>query len=415
MREQLPKISQNASPVARSGAGDISERELSRERHNLQSTPPANRVQPAHPKKQLFSVPVSKFTAKTSPSSNLVRLRSCLDEYQNKTPVRPVKIGPKAVSMEDLTPSKRVRIDRRGDLAEIRSPGVRTAAEEDAAARVARFMMLACWRRRRDEVKCLRKTLEVQLGSSERLRMQVSALKSLLDSDNAKVRLAMRELERLKQLVRDKEIEKAVLEREKYALENDICVAEDRASEMSIGWRNCRNELEGMKASAAVTEHALALERAAAAEARRQRDNAFSRLSTVEEDLATHEELLVTAEEEIQILKKENEEKQQLLEQAQGELVQEQESRERCVRECVDLKTRMTVASNETEILKNVVKELQGEIARLDADLQATREQLLWWPRPLTKMLGIARSWLRYPVTLPEAVVWTMVPARLGC
>ncbi|KAI5633864.1 hypothetical protein NE865_13433 [Phthorimaea operculella] len=404
MREQLPKISQNASPVARSGAGDISERELSRERHNLQSTPPANRVQPAHPKKQLFSVPVSKFTAKTSPSSNLVRLRSCLDEYQNKTPVRPVKIGPKAVSMEDLTPNKKIRRDRRGELAEIRSPGLRTPAEEDAAARVARFMMLACWRRRRDEVKCLRKTLEVQLGSSERLRMQVSALKSLLDSDNAKVRLAMRELERLKQLVRDKEIEKAVLEREKYALENDICVAEDRASELSIGWRNCRNELEGMKASAAVTEHALALERAAAAEARRQRDNAFSRLSTVEEDLATHEELLRT-------FKSFTKDRQFIpfFDKLYGR------SRERCLHECEELKSRMSVATNETEMLKNVVKELQGELARLDADLRATREQLLWWPKPLTKMLGIARSWLRYPVTLPEAVVWTMVPARLGC
>lgn len=52
-----------------------------------------------------------------------------------------------------------------------------------------------------------------QVGCSERLRMQVSALKSLLDSDNAKVRLAMRELDRLKQLLRDKELEKAVLER----------------------------------------------------------------------------------------------------------------------------------------------------------------------------------------------------------
>lgn len=51
------------------------------------------------------------------------------------------------------------------------------------------------------------------MSSSERLRIQVSTLKSLLDSDNAKVRLAMRELERLKQLLRDKDMEKAVLER----------------------------------------------------------------------------------------------------------------------------------------------------------------------------------------------------------
>lgn len=41
MPEQLLKVPRSASPVARAGAGDISERELSRERHNLQTTPPA--------------------------------------------------------------------------------------------------------------------------------------------------------------------------------------------------------------------------------------------------------------------------------------------------------------------------------------------------------------------------------------
>lgn len=40
--QDLPKMPANSSPpVARSGAGDISERELSRERYNLQTTPPA--------------------------------------------------------------------------------------------------------------------------------------------------------------------------------------------------------------------------------------------------------------------------------------------------------------------------------------------------------------------------------------
>lgn len=53
----------------------------------------------------------------------------------------------------------------------------------------------------------------LQVSCSERLRLQVVALKSLLDSDNAKVRMAMRELERLKQLVKDKDKEKAVLEK----------------------------------------------------------------------------------------------------------------------------------------------------------------------------------------------------------
>ncbi|RVE50743.1 hypothetical protein evm_004653 [Chilo suppressalis] len=104
----LPKIPQSPAPVARAGAGDISERELSRERHNMQ-TPPT-RVQPAHPKKQLFSVPVNKFTGKPgAPSGNLARLRSCLDEYCLATPARPApapRLRPKAISMEDLTPKK---------------------------------------------------------------------------------------------------------------------------------------------------------------------------------------------------------------------------------------------------------------------------------------------------------------------
>lgn len=51
------------------------------------------------------------------------------------------------------------------------------------------------------------------MSCSERLRIQVSALKSLLDSDNVKVRLAMKELDRLKQLLKDKDMEKAVLQR----------------------------------------------------------------------------------------------------------------------------------------------------------------------------------------------------------
>lgn len=51
---------------------------------------------------------------------------------------------------------------------------------------------------------------------SERLRIQVCVLKSLLDSDNAKVVLAMRELERLKQLLQDKDMEKAVLEKASF-------------------------------------------------------------------------------------------------------------------------------------------------------------------------------------------------------
>lgn len=74
---------------------------------------PVSRVQPAHPKKQLFSAPVNKFTAKwCAPSPNLARIRSCLDEYrQREAPARPAA-KEKAASMEDLTPTKRIRIAR---------------------------------------------------------------------------------------------------------------------------------------------------------------------------------------------------------------------------------------------------------------------------------------------------------------
>lgn len=404
----------SVSPVARAGAGDISERELSRERHNLQlqTTPPA-RVQPAHPKKQLFSAPVNKFTAKwCGPSPNLARIRSCLDAYANQeTPTRSVA-KTKAASMEDLTPTK--RICRRNLLPVLASPIVHGPAEEVAAAKICQFMLIAAWRRRREDVRCLRKTLETQVSYSERLRIQISALKSLLDSDNSKVRLAMRELERLKQLLRDKELEKAVLEREKLALEDDVCAAEDRASEMSIGWRNCRNELDGVRASAAVSEHALALERAAHSDTLASRDDAYDRLAILEEDLAQHEELLASAEAEVAALRRESDEKQRLLDVTIEKLAYEEEARQQCSRECAQLTARVSAAADETAALREELLALRGELALLQQDLTLTREQLDWWPRPLTKMLGAARSWFRNPKAVPEAIIWTLIPARHG-
>ncbi|KAJ0175868.1 hypothetical protein K1T71_009027 [Dendrolimus kikuchii] len=416
MPENVPKMPRSVSPAAKAGAGDISERELSRERNNLQTTPPT-RIQPAHPKKQLFSTPVNKFTAKCSaPSPNLARIRSCLEEFRAKTPARPVKMAPKAVSMEDLTPTKRIRRERKeNDLPRIRSPGVRTLAEEQAAARIGRFMMVVAWRRRREEVKCLRKTLEFQVSCSERLRIQVSALKSLLDSDNAKVRLAMKELERLKQLLKDKDLEKAILEREKLALEDDVCAAEDRISDMSIGWRNTRNELEGVRAAVAVCEHALQLERAACADARAQRDHAYERLNVLEDELAEHEDLLTNAEAEVAALRREAADRQQTLEDISEQLKLEQRAREQCSVDCAQLSLRVSLAAAETNALKEIVEDLRGELARMGQQLAITREQLDWWPRPLTRMLGLARSWFRYPMTFPEAIMWTMVPARHGC
>ncbi|XP_026732896.1 uncharacterized protein LOC113497519 [Trichoplusia ni] len=413
MPEQLLKVPRSASPVARAGAGDISERELSRERHNLQTTPPA-RVQPAHPKKQLFSAPVNKFTAKwCPPSPNLARIRSCLDEFRlQETPVRPS--AAKASSMEDLTPTKRIKINRKEGLPVVRSPGEHVFTEEAAATKICRFMLVAAWRRRREDVRCLRKTLETQVLYSERLRIQISALKSLLDSDNSKVRMAMRELERLKQLLRDKELEKAVLEREKLALEDDVCAAEDRASEMSIGWRNCRNELDGVRAAAAVCEHALALERAAHADTLAARDNAYDRLATLEDDLAQHEELLASAEAEVAALRRETDAKQRELEETSERLAQEQEARSRCSRECASLSARVSLAARETGALRAELDELRAELLRMRHELQLTREQLDWWPKPLTRMLGVARSWFRHPKTVPEAILWTLIPARHG-
>ncbi|CAK1600535.1 unnamed protein product [Parnassius mnemosyne] len=326
MPEELVKMQQNASPPGRTGAGDITERELSRERYTLTSTP-TMRVQPAHPKKQLYSVPVNKFTARThAPSSNLERIKSCLEEYRSRGPLQPTRVTHKAASMEDLTPTKRVLKGRKdGALSAVRSPGLHSAAEQRAAERVGRFMLLAAWRRRRRDLHCLRTTLELQVSSSERLRVQVWALKSLLDADNSKVRLAMKELDRLKQLLKDKEKEKAVLEKEKRALEGDVCAAEDRASEMSIGWRNCRNELDAVKASASALERALSLQRAAAADLLAQRDAAQHRVSEMEAELSRRQSLLSSAEAEVSKLRREAEDKQKALDWTTRRLKMEHE------------------------------------------------------------------------------------------
>ncbi|XP_004929403.1 uncharacterized protein LOC101742066 [Bombyx mori] len=408
MPENSPKMARSASPVARAGAGDISERELFRERHNLQTTPPA-RLQRLHPKKQLFLTPVNKFTAKKPESSvNLARIKSCLDEYRKQG--RPPKIGHKAASMEDLTPTKRSKIEnlnatKKDKEVHLVRPALRGIVEERAAARVGRFMLVTAWRRRRDEVRCLRKTLEFQVSCSERLRMQVSALKSLLDSDNVKVRLAMRELDRLKQLLKDKDIEKAVLEREKRALEEDVIAAEDKASQLSIDCRNARNELQ---AAGARADRTLAAERA-------RRDRALRALSLMEQQLVQRKDLLSTVESQLATLRREAEEKQKVLEETFQKLEMEQLARECSTRECSELSARVSMAAAETCTLRRVVEQLKEHLTRLELDLKMTREQLDWWPRPLTKMLGVARSWLRCPMSMPEALLWSMLPARSGC
>ncbi|XP_052739413.1 uncharacterized abhydrolase domain-containing protein DDB_G0269086 isoform X1 [Bicyclus anynana] len=402
------KIPQSASPLARAGAGD------STARGTLHATP--RRVHPVHPKKQLFSAPVSKFTTKPSaPSSNLVRIRSCLDQYR-AAPARPAKIGPKAASMEDLTPTKRMKKDRiEPDLPMVHSSGLRSVAEEEAAARVGRFMLVAAWRRRRDELRCLRKTLECQVSCSERLRMQVSALKSLLESDSAKVRLAIREVERLKSLLKDKDLEKAVLEKEKSALEQDVCAAEDRASEMSIGWRNCRNELETLRAVGERCERALALERTAHQEARAHTERVYCQLSSLEEELSQREALLAAARAQSAALRREHDDALAQLRRAADQLELERLARERCARECSALSARVSLGAREADALRGSLDELRAELHRVRLELADTRDQLACWPRPLTKMVCAARSWLRHPMSIPEAVLWSFIPARHGC
>ncbi|XP_022116678.2 uncharacterized protein LOC110994382 [Pieris rapae] len=409
MPESL-KVPQSASPVARWGAGDISERELSRERHNLYATP-IRRIQRV-PRKHVCSATVNKFTGKSSaPSPNLARIKSCLDEYA--TPKR-AKIGPKAASMEDLTPNRPKR-DRKDRLSVVRSAGLHNASEQQAAARIGRFMLATAWRRRREEVRCLKKTLEFQVCSSERLRTQVWALKSLLDSDNVKVRLAMRELERLKQLLKEKDIEKALLVKEKTELEQDVCAAEDRMSEISIGWRNTRNELECARAARGSAEQSLALERAAVMDAQAQRDHAYRRISVLEEDLAQHESMLATSEQEATALRRDVEERQRLLDDTSKQLKLEMQTRKRISAECRALNERMLATAAESAVLGDELSEVRARLTRLELELATTREQLNWWPRPLTRMLGMARSWLRHPMSVPEAVMWTLVPARHGC
>ncbi|XP_072939175.1 uncharacterized protein [Epargyreus clarus] len=402
--ENMVKVSQSASPAARAGAGDFSECA------RLSATPPA-RLQAIHPKK-LFSTPVSKFTAKRGASGGqLARLRSCLDEYRRPPPAH-TPTRPKALSMEDLTPNKRVKKDSEPtDKAESPPSVVQAAAgaaRRRAAARVARFLLLAAWRRRREEVLCLRKTLDSKRSSTERLRIQVWVLKSLLDADNAKVVLAMRELERLKQLLRDKDLEKAVLEREKLALEKDVCAAEDRASELSIGWRNSRNEAEAAREAARRGEAERGRQRAAAAEARAQRDHAYARLNLLEEELSAHAALLTSAEAELAALRRAAAERDRRLRDADERLRLEQEARARSALECSAASARGSLAAAEASALR-------AQLAQCEAELRLVREQLAWWPRPLTKMLGAARSWFRRPMSLSEAVMWSLIPSRHGC
>ncbi|XP_064072013.1 uncharacterized protein LOC113393684 [Vanessa tameamea] len=317
--------------------------------------------------------------------------------------------------MEDLTPTKKVKRERNvGHLAVLKSPGLHGVDAEQAAARISKFMLVVSWRRRREEIRCVRKTLEFQVSCSERLRIQVITLKSLLDSDNAKVRLAIKELERLKQLLKEKDLEKAILEKEKIALEKDVCAAEDRASEISVGWRSCRSELEHVRAAAASSERALALERDALADARARCDRACRRIAILEDDLSHHETLLSASEAQVTILRNDINNGQKQLDRAREELRLEREAHAHCSRERSALSTRVALSALQTSTMSTEIEQMRTELTRLERELKTTREQLDWWPRPLTRMLGVARTWIRRPMSISDAVIWILIPARHG-
>nr|XP_032515072.1 stress response protein nst1-like [Danaus plexippus plexippus] len=353
----------------------------------------AKRTRP-HVRKQLFLTPVNKFTVKpAAPSVHFDRIKSCLEEY---TAPRH-KIKTKAASMEDLTPTKRIK--REKTVQDITGrPAARVAVsgsvEQRAGARVARFMLLAAWRRRRHEIRFMRKTLEFQVSCSERLRLQVSALKSLLESDTAKVRLAMRELDRLKKMLRDKEEEKALLEKEKVALEKDVSAAEDRASEMSIGWRNSRNELENTRAAAHRLEQQLKKEQ--------------DKVDKLEGELSQHKVIVRSCQAQAAALRRRLDERGELLQQTEQRLAEETEAREQCLSECSSLRELVSRRSAEARARAE-------QAAALQADLQHVRDQLEAWPASLTRLLCAARSWIRRPMSVSQTVLWSLTPARHGC
>ncbi|CAG9579097.1 unnamed protein product [Danaus chrysippus] len=353
----------------RAGAGDA----------GLHATPARTRP---HVRKQLFLTPVNKFTVKpAAPSAHLERIKSCLDQY---TAPRH-KIKTKAASMEDLTPTKRIKREKTVQEMSGRavSKVVPGSVEQRAAARVARFMLLAAWRRRRHDVRLMRKTLEFQVSCSERLRLQVSALKYLLESDTAKVRMAMRELERLRKMMKDKEEERALLEKEKTALEKDVSAAEDRASEMSIGWRNSRNELENTRAAAKKLEQQLKKEQ--------------DKVDKLEGELSQHKVLVRSCQAQAATLRRRLDERGQLLQQTEERLAEEIEARAQCSSECECLRELVSRHSLEARVRAE-------QAAGLQVELRHVRDQLDAWPAPLTRcIISITRP-VRQPAVRGQVV-----------
>ncbi|GBP53008.1 hypothetical protein EVAR_80969_1 [Eumeta japonica] len=454
-----------------------------------------------HPKKQLFSAPVCKFSipsklklSKSESCATLACQRDCIDEFSTPLSVTKEKnIGAKAISMEDLTPTKRVKREHGGGLGvqsvvlepkdngfdpnhrQIAQPQTTPVWKAQSEIRLWEGIYLNSGRscgwdydpasfaaneqtggggaggalhgRERVAPAPRRGALSPQnagvpekpfqmylpvrhalptVGCSEKLRLQVRALKALLESDNGKVRLAIREIDRLKRLLRDKEQERALLQKEKTALEEDLFIAEDVASEMKIEWQNTRNQLEGTRAAIEVCEHALALERAAAAEAQAQRDHAYTRLEAQEEELSQYSALLTAAEAERAEAAIGRDRAESAFIQASEKLMTEinfelsmtrllssnttvgtraridliylglskpyalfqyfgVRAREDGAREYASLMARISLYAFEVETLKALVEQQRQELASANCQLDEARDKLEWWPRRVSK------------------------------
>lgn len=66
-------------------------------------------------------------------------------------------------------------------------------------------------------------------------------------------------------------------------------------------------------------------------------------------------------------------------------LVSSPRARSRCTRECAALNSRVSAAAHETSALREELDGMRAELTCMRLELRLTREQLDWWPRPLTK------------------------------
>lgn len=71
-------------------------------------------------------------------------------------------------------------------------------------------------------------------------------------------------------------------------------------------------------------------------------------------------------------------------------------ARSRCSRECAALGSRVSAAALETSALRDELDDMRDQLARMQHDLDLTREQLGWWPTPLTKYVTYTSFTMRF-------------------